>query len=50
MERIFNIGKKYFYIGQGYLGERCGLWASCFEKYLRSKIKYSLFAVADQPT
>jgi hypothetical protein len=29
MKCIFNIGKKYFYIGQGYSGERCGPWASC---------------------
>jgi hypothetical protein len=31
MKCIFNIGKKYFYIGQGYSGERCGPWASCFK-------------------
>jgi hypothetical protein len=30
MKCILNIGKKYFYIGQGYSGERCGPWASCF--------------------
>jgi hypothetical protein len=30
MKCIFNIGKKNFYIGQGYSGERCGPWASCF--------------------
>jgi hypothetical protein len=30
MKCIFNIGKKYFCIGQGYSGERCGPWASCF--------------------
>jgi hypothetical protein len=29
MKWILNIGKKYFYIGQGYSGERCGPWASC---------------------
>jgi hypothetical protein len=30
MECIFDIGKKYFYFGQGYSGERCGPWAFCF--------------------
>jgi hypothetical protein len=25
--------KKYFYISQGYSGERCGPWASCFLKF-----------------
>jgi hypothetical protein len=30
MKWIFNIGKKYFYIGQGYSGERCGPWTSSF--------------------
>jgi hypothetical protein len=30
MKCILNIGKKYFYIGQGYSGERCGPWASCY--------------------
>jgi hypothetical protein len=49
MECIFYIGKKYFYFGQGYSGERCGPWASCFvspasvkEKWhmqLQSKVK-----------
>jgi hypothetical protein len=29
MKCIFNIGKKYFYISQGYSGEPCGPWASC---------------------
>jgi hypothetical protein len=28
---IFNIGKKYCYISQGYSGERCGPWASCLK-------------------
>jgi hypothetical protein len=30
MECIFDIGKRYFYFGQGYSGERCGPWASCY--------------------
>jgi hypothetical protein len=30
MECIFDIGKKYFYFGQGYSGERYGPWTSCF--------------------
>jgi hypothetical protein len=30
MKCILNIGKKYFYIYQGYSGERCGPWASCY--------------------
>jgi hypothetical protein len=33
MKCILNIGKKYFYIGQGYSGERCGPWASCSQSY-----------------
>jgi hypothetical protein len=28
MKCIFDIGK-YFYLGQGFPGERCGPWASC---------------------
>jgi hypothetical protein len=32
MKCILNIGKKYFYIGQGYSGERCGPWASCLQE------------------
>jgi hypothetical protein len=35
MKCILNIGKKYFYIGQGYSGERCGPWASCFSLLLQ---------------
>jgi hypothetical protein len=34
MKCILNIGKKYFYIGQGYSGERCGPWASCLISFL----------------
>jgi hypothetical protein len=29
MKCIFDIGK-YVYVGQGFSGERCGAWASCF--------------------
>jgi hypothetical protein len=29
MKCIFDIGKK-FYMGQGFSGEQCGPWASCF--------------------
>jgi hypothetical protein len=28
--------EKYFYMGQGFSGERCGPWASCFFLYQAS--------------
>jgi hypothetical protein len=30
MKCIFDI-EKYFYVDQGYSGERCGSWASCLK-------------------
>jgi hypothetical protein len=40
MKCILNIGKKYFYIGQGYSGERCGPWASCLFWYIYKALIY----------
>jgi hypothetical protein len=30
MKCIFDLEKKYLYMGLGFSGERCGPWASCF--------------------
>jgi hypothetical protein len=27
---VYLMLEEYFYVGQGYSGERCGPWASCF--------------------
>jgi hypothetical protein len=43
MKCILNIGKKYFYIGQGYSGERCGPWASCVLNYAGSEVIQKIF-------
>jgi hypothetical protein len=43
MKCIFNIGKKYFYIGQGYSGERFGPWASCCD-YLAFEENLALYS------
>jgi hypothetical protein len=49
MKCILNIEKKYFYIGQGYSGERCGPWASCLKErllYVISSVKVSIIQLS----
>jgi hypothetical protein len=50
MKCILNIGeKKYFYIGQGYSGERCGPWASCLSSFYQINSKLGVKVAYELP-
>jgi hypothetical protein len=38
----YLILEKYFYMGKGFSGERCGPWASCYEKYWPKWLRWAM--------